>query len=559
MKCYLFVIFLTSLIESNVYAECKFPKILRGLWFSIENGQNTLTDFTETEMIRAKEDKVTCTHIRKEHNVAYKIILKNKSCYTCMKVYVRTINVIEKIESSCVNISPAEVSIDSVCKNFDHTEKLITLFYDQHNHRGHVNCQNTLAGVLSFTYERPNEFSGICNSSESIIKSCKKPDVLSLSSNEKFEIIYKKCVNIPETNSEVVEYGCLGDWYYGKNHYFVIFNTKESRNGEKYRCLVRNDEDDFIVGKSRTAECNTLKSPKESPEILYINNVKLNPSKPVCHLSKNFVGEWVDSANVDANIVINETHIIESNIIGGKLTKTIYICKELRLNTAMMTKLSTQGCQSEYTCFEFERKDKNFIRYRKGKSTFHYQFERACSYPFLINDNTVKYDFYFKNNPNPTTCPFVGNFNFTQKGDVPLETRYIEVASPNSSRNPNCKDRSEISVSKTNRNQILIFKTNCSQPTSNDYKNKPDYVFKCIANWEENKKSFLLTFDEFDPIYQYRCWVYEKIDQNNILISQAMGSSCNAYQTAASWNYTEGATVALKLQRNEHNSTSSLH
>ncbi|XP_057672335.1 uncharacterized protein LOC130903943 isoform X2 [Diorhabda carinulata] len=489
MKCYLLVIFLTSLIESNVYAECKFPKILRGLWFSIENGQNTLTDFTETEMIRAKEDKVTCTHIKKEHNVAYKIILKNKSCYTCMKVFVRTINVIEKIESSCVNISPAEVSIDSVCKNFDHTEKLITLFYDQHNHRGHVNCQNTLAGVLSFTYERPNEFSGICNSSESIIKSCKKPDVLSLSSNEKFEIIYKKCVNIPETNSEV----------------------------------------------------------------------KLNPSKPVCHLSKNFVGEWVDSANVDANIVINETHIIESNIIGGKLTKTIYICKELRLNTAMMTKLSTQGCQSEYTCFEFERKDKNFIRYRKGKSTFHYQFERACSYPFLINDNTVKYDFYFKNNPNPTSCPFVGNFNFTQKGDVPLETRYIEVASPNSSRNQNCKDRSEISVSETNRNQILIFKTNCSQPTSNDYKNKPDYVFKCIANWEENKKSFLLTFDEFDPIYQYRCWVYEKIDQNNILISQAMGSSCNAYQTAASWNYTEGATVALKLQRNEHNSTSSLH
>ena len=62
------------------------------------------------------------------------------------------------------------------------------------------------------------------------------------------------------------EYSCLGDWFVGKNHYFAVANTKESRKDEKFRCFLKNRDDDDYMGKSITPECNTLKSPEDSPE-----------------------------------------------------------------------------------------------------------------------------------------------------------------------------------------------------------------------------------------------------------------------------------------------------
>lgn len=43
-------------------------------------------------------------------------------------------------------------------------------------------------------------------------------------------------------------------------------NTKESRKDEKFRCFLKNRDDDAYIGKSITPECNTLKSPEDSPE-----------------------------------------------------------------------------------------------------------------------------------------------------------------------------------------------------------------------------------------------------------------------------------------------------
>lgn len=56
------------------------------------------------------------------------------------------------------------------------------------------------------------------------------------------------------TFNGVVEYSCLGDWFVGKNHYFAVANTKESRKDEKYRCFLKNRDDDLYIGVSITAE-----------------------------------------------------------------------------------------------------------------------------------------------------------------------------------------------------------------------------------------------------------------------------------------------------------------
>lgn len=55
-----------------------------------------------------------------------------------------------------------------------------------------------------------------------------------------------------------------------KNHFFAVANTKESRKDEKYRCFLKNRDDDLYIGVSITAECNTLKTVEKSPERLRI-------------------------------------------------------------------------------------------------------------------------------------------------------------------------------------------------------------------------------------------------------------------------------------------------
>lgn len=75
-------------------ADCTIPEILRGAWFSWENGRNTLTELDATTM----SGKGVCVDIRNESHVNHSIVFKKDKCYTCVKFVVRTVNVLEKIE-----------------------------------------------------------------------------------------------------------------------------------------------------------------------------------------------------------------------------------------------------------------------------------------------------------------------------------------------------------------------------------------------------------------------------------------------------------------------------
>ena len=44
----------------------------------------------------------------------------------------------------------------------------------------------------------------------------------------------------------------------GKDHFFAVANTKESRKDEKYRCFLKNRDDDYYLGVSITPECNSI-------------------------------------------------------------------------------------------------------------------------------------------------------------------------------------------------------------------------------------------------------------------------------------------------------------
>lgn len=67
---------------------------------------------------------------------------------------------------------------------------------------------------------------------------CQKPGTQFFNVNQQFIMNYRKCEGVQDTEDAEVQFKCLGDWYRGKNHYFAVVNSRESRIEEKYRCFV---------------------------------------------------------------------------------------------------------------------------------------------------------------------------------------------------------------------------------------------------------------------------------------------------------------------------------
>lgn len=74
---------------------CSVPLIVRGAWFSWENGRNTLTELDATTMTR----KGVCVAMKHDFHVNYTMVFKRDSCFTCVKFVVRTVNILDKMES----------------------------------------------------------------------------------------------------------------------------------------------------------------------------------------------------------------------------------------------------------------------------------------------------------------------------------------------------------------------------------------------------------------------------------------------------------------------------
>ncbi|OAD53054.1 hypothetical protein WN48_10856 [Eufriesea mexicana] len=507
---------------------CQIPLVIRGTWFSWENGRNTLTEINaETMTERGK-----CVSMLEEYHVNYTFVFQNEACYHCVKLIVRTVNVLQKLEAYCVNLpNGVRPTVENVCKGLRPDQQLITLFLENYVP---INCRSSLEGE--------------CNHPDAQIRSCQTAGTQFLITNQKFNITYKQCVGMKETFDGVVEYSCLGDWFVDKNHFFAVANTKESRKDEKYRCFLKNRDDDLFIGVSITAECNTLKTVERSPERLRVTPVKAEVIEAGCRLPEDMSGQWINTANIDADIFINETHIIETWYPDeGRYRRTIYVCRESRETRVMMARLTVDGCQKDYVCFDFVPRHHNVIRYRRGIAVIKDDFHTVCSWVQFPNKEDWKYDLFL------VRCPVAGKYMFTQKGDVLFETRILGGVTLSPRPNIYCKQNiSDFSVCDTDQKEIAIDETYClsvdhlGRPV--DIYSLPDYKMKCIGFWKENLKSYLITYDELDPFSKYRCWVYQRADLNKVLMSQAIGPFCDLKQDVTSSNYTEGAAVAVELQ-----------
>lgn len=77
---------------------------------------------------------------------------------------------------------------------------------------------------------------------------------------------------------------------------------------------------------------------------IYGFSVKAEVVEPSCRLPQNFSGEWVNTANIDADVFINQTHIVETYYPDeGRYRRTVYVCRQKRDTRYMMARLTVDG------------------------------------------------------------------------------------------------------------------------------------------------------------------------------------------------------------------------
>lgn len=530
---------------------CNIPPTLHGEWFSREHGENVRTTIDQNSV----STHGRCIAFQPDRIDNFTVVLQGESCYHCIRFLVRTLNVLEKIETGCVTLNPNErAGLDTVCRHLDPNQQLVTMFSTNPSGK---NCRSSMEGVWKFAYQNRFKFTGECQHPEANITACQKPGTQFFNVNQQFLMNYRKCDGFRDTEDAEVQYKCLGDWYVGKNHFFAVVNSRESRIEEKYRCFLANRDDDTFLSVSITAECNTLRSPQEGPERLHLFPVKAEDVPAKCHLPNNFTGVWVNTANFDSEVQINSTHMVEKwQPDTGRTKQEIFVCQEQRGSRYVMARLGINGCQKDYVCFEFVPRHHNVIRYRKGQAMINDAFATACAWTMFDHDEEWKYSIMIKRDPVAIKCPVAGKFKFTQEGELPFETRILGGVTQSPRPNVYCKENiSDVSICDSDQRIMKIDADKCisvdyfGRPV--DIYSDPDYTMTCIGFWKENLKSYLITYDQYDAYSKYRCWVYQRADLSKVLMSMSVGAFCHIRQTVSSGYSREGAQVSLTMTEYE--------
>ncbi|XP_053209931.1 uncharacterized protein LOC128393713 [Panonychus citri] len=537
---------------SNGRPTCNIPSQLQGEWYSREKGLDITTTVSETEIIKgSSSDYGSCVNMVQHGNDNYTFHLRSTktNCHYCVRILIRTLNVLEKIDGGCVSLSQGvRASLGEVCRSADLNAELITMFSTNPQGR---NCKSSLEGVWSFGYRLSHVSASECYDSESQIKACQKPGNQFSIVNQQFTMIYKSCGSNGE-NKEI-QYKCLGDWYVGKNHYFAVVNSRDSRRSESYRCFLTNRDDPTHIAVSTTAECNTLTSPQQGPERLTLHPSKAETVVPACQLPDAMRGEWINTANLDALVKINSTHMEERwRPDTGTEKEEIYVCQQRKGSRYVMARLGINGCQKDFVCFDFVAPHHNIIRYRKGQAMSSDQFGTICAWTNFDANEEWKYEILLAAKPVAIKCPVAGKFKFNQKGEIPFATRIRGGVTQSPRNNVKCKQIiSDLSICDPDQKIMEIDAEYCisvdHRGTSIDYQSDPDHRMKCIGFWKEDLKSYLITYDEMDAYSRYRCWVYQRSDLNRVLMSMSVGAFCHSKQRVSSWNSSEGAQVALDM------------
>ncbi|XP_077549951.1 protein undicht [Haemaphysalis longicornis] len=243
---------------------CSIPQTLQGEWYSKEAGDDTYTTIDDNRM----SNRGNCLHLVNRNNDNFTIIFENNDCYYCVRIFVRTLNVLEKIETGCVNLNDNEMpDIKTVCRTLDVNQELITLFsmepvsikcpvagkfrFDQ---SGDIPFETRIRGGVT-QIPRPNVY---CKENISDFSVCDKDQkIILIDANYCISVdYYGRPVDI--YSEPDYELKCIAFWKENLRSYLITYNKEDAYS--KYRCWVyqRADLNRVLMSQSVGAFCHVL-------------------------------------------------------------------------------------------------------------------------------------------------------------------------------------------------------------------------------------------------------------------------------------------------------------
>jgi len=184
---------------------CSIANIIRGEWYSREKNEDRKNNIDATTMTQ----RGTCKASRSNYGGEYQFIFAERddsSCHHCVHFFVRTVNIIEKKESGCIQLPRGQRNWENICSRIARDQQLVTMFSESYSP---INCRSSIEGVFQFTYQQRFTATGICTHPEQQIHSCQNIGSQFLISNQKFNLTLKHCEGMEWTKDAVVEYSCL--------------------------------------------------------------------------------------------------------------------------------------------------------------------------------------------------------------------------------------------------------------------------------------------------------------------------------------------------------------
>ncbi|CAF1503268.1 unnamed protein product [Rotaria magnacalcarata] len=592
-------IFLFGFSLLRLTGGCTFDRPLLGEFYSYENGYETHTSLKENGVVDRRsyrresgagatrkdggdllvtQDLGQCYQLTLKQNY-YELIYrdKDKSCFQCYQMFNRTKNVIQIRKSSCgetTSLSTNQMNFDDLCRTIDNKSEFITLFSKSYSAE---ECRRTIYGTYHFTYEFREGGIGICDNPSSRLISCPDPGTPFEAVNERFRMKYGYCKYLTSSFDADQLNQCLGSWSTLDGD--IITAIANERVGserwyDKFRCMLSRKDQPQWFAKSLFAECSSLSSPTNGPEKVIITPII--PEEPIasCFFPSNLTGQWINTANVNARILINATHIHEIAKVNnrGWLRETYYVCQQTSRSQYLVKAVTKGECFSYYICFDFKDRHHNILRYRKSKSFManlyksfpnRDPFYEVCSWTSFGNDANWKYQVFVLDPPAPIECPFTGMWTFKQVGQSSslIQTRIRGGVTPRPRDHGwyiTCDPQyvvSQWTICGDQTKTMFADREYCRQldpyGTPIGVYEQPDYIYQCAGYWREDSRSMMVTYDRDDPYNHFKCWVYERRDLTSITLSRSAGSACGFNQTSESYKAEDGADLAITLTEAE--------
>ncbi|KAF2366557.1 hypothetical protein FHG87_002685 [Trinorchestia longiramus] len=266
-------IFMLQLLCCTTTAQgngCELPAEWQGEWFQSDRahlGPVIISRYNFSSSGRCIEKGRNNRYLVREESYSND---EKYSCYKCMVINMKHLNVIQYKESYC---DPQNQDLKSLCHGITGDAMLFSMFRLS---ASPISCP--FRGPLTFTYSRN-------------LQECAHPvsQVDSCADDSRLLLRFQACADVPGSESFERELVCLGSWKEGVNHYLVgkINHTHANSDNDRYRCFIYEhglhpdipDATMMYLAQSADATCQGLISAYEGGETMKLTRANQGSKK----------------------------------------------------------------------------------------------------------------------------------------------------------------------------------------------------------------------------------------------------------------------------------------